>query len=263
MTIVALRDIESPALPPLSGPAEPAPQRPGAGTQLAAPVDIEALSNRLRDASPQEIIAAGLEAFPGSITAVSSFGTESVVLLHVLAQVDPGVPVLFLDTGHLFPETLAYRDELGALLGLTGVRTFRPDDAALVARDPETDLWSTDPDACCDVRKVVPLAEALRPFEAWINGRKRYQSETRASISVVERDGLRVKFNPLASMGREEIMAYMDKYNLPRHPLEKHGFASIGCMPCTSRVKPGEDPRAGRWRGRAKTECGIHCGEGI
>ncbi len=228
-----------------------------------APLNIEALDARLRGATPQDIIAAGLEAFPDRITAVSSFGTESVVLLHVLAQVDPNVPVLFLDTGHLFPETLAYRDELAALLGLTAVRTFHPDSAALAARDPDTDLWSTNPDACCDVRKVEPLANALRPFEAWINGRKRYQSETRASIPVVERDGLRVKFNPLASMGREEISAYMDKYDLPHHALEKHGFASIGCMPCTSRVKPGEDPRAGRWRGRAKTECGIHCGDGI
>ncbi len=263
MTITALRDIGSPTFPPLSGQVPQPLASQNTASQDKAPLDIEGLANRLRDARPQDIIAAGLETFPGNITAVSSFGTESVVLLHVLAQVDPSIPVLFLDTGHLFPETLAYRDELSALLGLTGVRTFRADDATLAARDPETDLWSTNPDACCDVRKVVPLAEALRPFEAWINGRKRYQSETRASISVVERDGLRVKFNPLASMGREEIVAYMDKYNLPHHPLEKHGFASIGCMPCTSRVKPGEDPRAGRWRGRAKTECGIHCGEGI
>ncbi|MGQ3671154.1 phosphoadenylyl-sulfate reductase [Xanthobacter sp. TB0136] len=252
-TISLIRDI----------PAPPAPQSIARTAGTPPPLDIAALDARLREAEPADIIAAGLEAFPDRITAVSSFGTESVVLLHVLAQVDPNVPVLFLDTGHLFPETLAYRDELAALLGLTAVRTFHPDAAALAARDPETDLWSTNPDACCDVRKVEPLAEALRPFEAWINGRKRYQSETRASIPVVERDGLRVKFNPLASMGREEITAYMDRYNLPHHPLEKHGFASIGCMPCTSRVKPGEDPRAGRWRGRAKTECGIHCGDGI
>lgn len=236
---------------------------PLSAAQDNSPLDIASLNASLRHAAPKDIIAAGLFAFPGRIAAVSSFGTESVVLLHVLAQVDPTIPVLFLDTGHLFPETLAYRDDLTALLGLKDVRTFQPDSADLTARDPDVDLWSTDPDACCDVRKVQPLASALRPFHAWINGRKRYQAATRAEIPFVEKDGNRVKFNPLADMGREDLLAYMDAHALPRHPLEKHGFASIGCMPCTSRVKPGEDPRAGRWRGRAKTECGIHCGEGI
>lgn len=227
------------------------------------PVDVFALDARLRAAEPLDILKVALTTFPGRIAAVSSFGTESVVLLHLIAKLDPATPILFLDTGHLFPETLAYRDELIALLGLTGVVTLTPDPAALAARDGDSGLWSTDPDACCAVRKVEPLARGLAPYAAWINGRKRYQAQTRSSIAVVEGDGARVKFNPLAAMGREDLLAYMDAHALPHHPLEKHGFASIGCMPCTSRVKPGEDPRAGRWRGRAKTECGIHLGEGI
>lgn len=227
------------------------------------PVDVFALDARLRAAEPLDILKVALTTFPGRIAAVSSFGTESVVLLHLIAKLDPATPILFLDTGHLFPETLAYRDELIALLGLTGVVTLTPDPAALAARDSDSGLWSTDPDACCAVRKVEPLARGLAPYAAWINGRKRYQAQTRAAIAVVEGDGARVKFNPLAALGREELLAYMEAHALPHHPLEKHGFASIGCMPCTSRVKPGEDPRAGRWRGRAKTECGIHLGEGI
>lgn len=230
----------------------------------AAPaLDVAALDARLQTASPLEIIAAGLDAFPGRIAAVSSFGTESAVLLHMIAQVDKATPVLFLDTGHLFEETLAYRDTLAAHLGLTNVQTFSPDPVALAARDAEKGLWAENPDACCALRKVEPLARALGPYAAWINGRKRYQAATRTTIPFVEQDGARVKFNPLAAMGRDDLLAYMDAHALPRHPLEKHGFASIGCMPCTTRVKPGEDPRAGRWRGKAKTECGIHFGDGI
>lgn len=226
-------------------------------------IDVPALDTRLENATPLEIIAAGLDAYAGRIAAVSSFGTESAVLLHLIAQVDPHTPVLFLDTGHLFEETLAYRDTLAAHLGLTNVQTFTPDPAALAARDAEKGLWSENADACCALRKVEPLARALAPYGAWFNGRKRYQAQTRAAIPAVEQDGARVKFNPLAAMGRDELVGYMDTHGLPRHPLEKHGFASIGCMPCTSRVQPGEDPRAGRWRGKAKTECGIHFGDGI
>lgn len=221
------------------------------------------LDARLGDKTPVEIIAAALAEFPGRVAAVSSFGTESAVLLHMIAQVDRAAPVLFLDTGHLFPETLAYRDQLIAQLGLTGVVTSHPDEADRLARDPDNALWSDNPDACCALRKVEPLARALAPYDAWINGRKRYQAATRAAIPVVEKDGPRLKFNPLAAFTRADIEAYMAAHDLPKHSLERFGFASVGCMPCTSRVMPGEDPRAGRWRGRAKTECGIHVAEGI
>ncbi|GGF45653.1 phosphoadenosine phosphosulfate reductase [Azorhizobium oxalatiphilum] len=220
--------------------------------------DIAALARRLEGAGPLEVMAQAVAAHRGRIAAVSSFGTESVVLLHMLAQVDPSVPVLFLDTGHLFTETLDYRDALIARLGLTDVRTFRPDEALRAARDPDNDLWASDTDACCDLRKVEPLGRALAPFDAWINGRKRYQAATRAAIPFVEQDDGRVKYNPLAALGPEEIAAWMTAHDLPQHPLQHFGFSSIGCMPCTSRAKPGEDARAGRWRGQAKTECGIH-----
>jgi phosphoadenosine phosphosulfate reductase len=226
-------------------------------------LDAAALDARLRTAPPTEIIAAALDAFPGRVAAVSSFGTESAVLLHLIAQVDKATPVLFLDTGHLFPETLAYRDALAERLGLTGIVTFQPETRELAARDPGNALWADNPDACCALRKVEPLARALAPYGAWINGRKRYQAATRTDIPVVEADGARVKFNPLAAMARADLEGYRATHDLPKHPLEAFGFASVGCMPCTTRVMPGEDPRAGRWRGRAKTECGIHIAEGI
>lgn len=218
-----------------------------------------ALDQRLATASPEQVIAAAVASVPeGALAIVSSFGTESAVLLHAAAEVDRGLPVLLLDTGFLFPETLAYRDALVARLGLTDVRSIRPDPLDRERNDPEDDLWHRDPDACCALRKVRPLARALGPFGAWINGRKRYQSSTRAEIPVVETDGTRLKFNPLATLEPEEIARRFAEAELPHHPLERFGFLSIGCMPCTSRVAPGEDARAGRWRGRPKHECGIH-----
>ena len=219
----------------------------------------DALDRALREASPAQVIEAALKAIGRErLALVSSFGTESAALLKVMADVDPAIPVVFLDTGWLFEETLAYRDTLAAQLGLTDVRSIHPDAERLAAQDPGKDLWYSDPDACCRIRKVEPLAEALGGFDAWLNGRKRYQGTTRAAIPVVERDGARLKFNPLASLERAEVEAAHKRFALPPHPLEAKGFPSVGCMPCTSRVAPGEDQRAGRWRGRAKTECGIH-----
>lgn len=217
------------------------------------------LDARLRDAAPGAVIAAALEAVGRErLAAVSSFGTESAALLKVLADVDPEIPVIFLDTGHLFAETLAYRDQLIARLGLRDVRTITPDAEALARADADNELWFSDPDACCRIRKVEPLARALGPFEAWLNGRKRFQGGARASIAVVEQDGSRLKFNPFANVSREDIAAIYTDAKLPPHPLVASGFLSVGCMPCTSRSAPDEDARAGRWRGRAKTECGIH-----
>ncbi|MDX2265192.1 MAG: phosphoadenylyl-sulfate reductase [Hyphomicrobiales bacterium] len=212
----------------------------------------------LETASPTGVIAQALASFHGRIAAVSSFGTESAVLLSLIAEVDKSTPILFLDTGYLFDETLAYRDALVARLKLTDVRTLRPDPAEAAEKDPENALWAENPDACCALRKVVPLARALKPFDAWINGRKRYHGDMRAAMPVVEHDGERVKINPMARMSREQIVAHFRAHDLPRHPLEAKGFLSIGCMPCTSRSAPGDELRSGRWRGRGKTECGIH-----
>nr|WP_249136492.1 phosphoadenylyl-sulfate reductase [Bradyrhizobium tropiciagri] len=218
-----------------------------------------ALDRALRTASPAEVIAAALEAVGRErLALVSSFGTESAALLKVMADVDPAIPVVFLDTGWLFEETLAYRDTLIKTLGLTDVRSIKPDEQALARLDPDRELWFSDPDACCRIRKVEPLARALKPFAGWINGRKRFQGGARADIPVVEDDGARLKFNPFANVSREEIEAIYALGKLPPHPLVASGYQSVGCMPCSSRAAAGEDARDGRWRGRAKTECGIH-----
>jgi phosphoadenosine phosphosulfate reductase len=219
----------------------------------------QALDLALRSASPAEVIETALKTVGRDhLALVSSFGTESAALLKVMADVDPDIPVVFLDTGWLFEETLAYRDTLIATLGLTDVRSIKPLEETLSREDPDRELWFSDPDACCRIRKVEPLVRALKPFSAWINGRKRFQGGTRAEIPVVEEDGIRLKFNPFANVSREEIEAIYKLAKLPPHPLVASGFLSVGCMPCSSRTALGEDARSGRWRGRAKTECGIH-----
>jgi phosphoadenosine phosphosulfate reductase len=232
---------------------------PGQATRSPDLPAAEALDRALRDASPEEVIAAALRAVGREhLAVVSSFGTESAALLKVMADVDPEIPVIFLDTGWLFEETLAYRDTLIATLGLRDVRSIKPLEETLSREDPDRELWFSDPDACCRIRKVEPLARALAPFNAWINGRKRFQGGARAAIPVVEDDGIRLKFNPFANISREEIEAIYAQAKLPPHPLAASGFLSVGCMPCTSRTSPDEDARGGRWRGRPKTECGIH-----
>ena len=194
----------------------------------------------------------------GRIALVSSFGSESAVLLDMMARIDATVPVLFLNTGKLFGETLRYRDELVARLGLTDVREIGPRREMIEPVDADGMLWSRDPDLCCYLRKVAPLHQALDGFDAWITGRKRFQSAARARLSRIEAAEGRIKINPLADWGRDDIEGYFDEHGLPPHPLEADGFRSIGCMPCTDRVADAEEARDGRWRGQAKTECGIH-----
>ena len=223
------------------------------------PSQAAALDRALRDASPAKVIETALATVGREhLALVSSFGTESAALLKVMADVDPAIPVVFLDTGWLFEETLAYRDTLIATLGLRDVRSIKPLEQTLSQQDPDRELWFSDPDACCRIRKVEPLARALKPFSAWINGRKRFQGGARAEIPVVEDDGAKLKFNPFANVSREEIEAIYKLAKLPPHPLVASGYLSVGCMPCSSRTALDEDARAGRWRGRAKTECGIH-----
>ena len=225
----------------------------------AAPSQAAVLDRALREASPAKVIETALETVGREqLALVSSFGTESAALLKVMADVDPAIPVIFLDTGWLFEETLAYRDTLITALGLRDVRSIKPLELTLTRDDPDRELWFSDPDACCRIRKVEPLARALKPFSAWINGRKRFQGGARAEIPVVEDDGAKLKFNPFANVSREEIEAIYRLAKLPPHPLVASGYLSVGCMPCSSRTAPGEDERAGRWRGKAKTECGIH-----
>jgi len=222
--------------------------------------DVPALEAELAAASPGKIVETALRTAPGKMAVVSSFGTESAVLLKFVADVDPSVPVLFLDTQWLFKETLAYRDALVARLGLTDVRTVMPSPSALALRDPKRELAFRDRDTCCEIRKVTPLATELAAFDGWMSGRKRFHGGERAALPVVEEDGPRVKFNPLARLSRPELNGVFAAAKLPRHPLESLGFTSVGCVPCTHKPAPGGSVRGGRWSGLGKTECGIHLG---
>ena len=242
-----------------------------AATTTRAALDLatrlEALQGRLRELDAAGILAFVIrEAFPGRIACVSSFGAESVVLLHLLAQVDPATPVLFLNTGKLFGETMRYRDRLQEVLGLQDVRAIGPDRRDLMRVDPDGVLWRKDADACCHVRKVLPLQRALAGFDAEITGRKRFQTVARRELGPIEMNGTRVVVNPLWNWSVADLQRHVVAHNLPVHPLVADGFVSIGCMPCTSRVASGGDYRSGRWAGTGKDECGIHAnvdGDGI
>lgn len=225
--------------------------------------DAEALNARFAGVPTLAMLRAVLrEGLAGDVAAVSSFGAESAVLLHLIASIDRSVPVLFLDTGKHFPETLAYRDEIMKRLGMTNIVNLTPNAEALAARDGTGLRWSYDPDGCCEIRKVQPLAAALAHFDASFTGRKGFQSATRAGLPTFEIDQTdaqgRLKINPLASWSSDQVQSYFEATGLPAHPLVAQGYPSIGCSPCTSKVAPGEDPRSGRWKGWDKTECGIH-----
>lgn len=194
----------------------------------------------------------------GRVAVVSSFGTESAVLLHLVAQADRDIPIIFVDTLKMFPETLDYRETLISSFGLTDSRVVTPLADVIAAKDATGLRWSYDPDGCCEIRKVEPLARAKEGLDTWISGRKAFQSQTRQNIPRFEIENGRLKLNPLGDWTKDDLEAYFAEHDLPRHPLEAQGYLSIGCEPCTSKVLPGEDPRAGRWRGWDKVECGIH-----
>lgn len=218
---------------------------------------IAALNTQTRHHGAVDVLALAMQKID-RLTLVSSFGAESVILLHLVSVVNRDLPVLFIDTGMLFPETLAYQQDLTERLHLRDVRTVR---AADLADDADGTLHQRDTNACCTLRKTLPLNMALRGFDGWITGRKRFQNGQRAALEFFEPDGPnRIKVNPLARWAPQDVRDYMEENRLPRHPLVARGYPSIGCAPCTSPVAPGEDPRSGRWRGQAKTECGIHFG---
>ncbi len=209
------------------------------------------------DAAPLLRVMAERE-FPGRLAVVSSFGTESAVLLALVATVAPRLPVVFLETGKHFDETRRYRDELIAALGLEDVRLVLPEAEQVAGLDPDGRLCRIDPDACCRLRKVAPLRRALQGFDAWVTGRKRYHGGLRQRLPGIEAVDGRIKVNPLAAWSRARIEAGFESLALPRHPLEARGYRSIGCLPCSRPELPGETVRAGRWPHSAKTECGIH-----
>jgi phosphoadenosine phosphosulfate reductase len=229
---------------------------PDAGIEaLETAAGLEARFGRLE---PEEIVDLSIRRFAGGIATVSSFGADSAVLLGMIAEIDPSLPVIFLETGKHFGETLDYRDRLVEDFGLTDLRVIRPLEEALAAGDPDGLLHRIDADACCAIRKVEPMARAVEPFRAWFTGRKRFQSATRGTLPVFEAVGRRIRINPLASWGTGDLAAYMRARGLRENPLVAYGYLSIGCFPCTEPARPGEDARSGRWAGRAKTECGIH-----
>ncbi|PWJ84193.1 phosphoadenylylsulfate reductase (thioredoxin) [Pseudaminobacter salicylatoxidans] len=219
----------------------------------------EALNAACGELHPREIIERAVtRQFAGEIAAVSSFGADSAVLLHMIAQVDHALPVIFLDTGKHFGETLEYRDALASDLGLSNLRIVTPEEAALKRDDPDGKLHLSNTDACCAIRKVEPMARGVEPFSAWFTGRKRFQAATRAALPAFEAVGPRIRINPLARWSAGDLADYMRDHGLRENPLVAYGYLSIGCFPCTQPVKPGEDARSGRWAGQAKTECGIH-----
>ncbi|HWH32050.1 MAG TPA: phosphoadenylyl-sulfate reductase [Egibacteraceae bacterium] len=229
---------------------------------MSLTVDVAGAARDLEEAPATEILRWAIAEVP-RFAVSSSFGADSAVLLHLLSTVDAGVPVLFLETGFHFPETLRYRRDLAALLGLTDVRDLRAQlTVAEQAREHGGGLYVRDADACCAIRKVEPLNRALREFDGWASGVRREQTPERADTPVVQtvtREGRDlVKVSPLARWSAQDVEDYLAAHALPRHPLAEAGYPSIGCAPCTRAVAPGEDPRAGRWAGSAKTECGIH-----
>ncbi len=247
-------------LTPITSPLTTA-LAPGSERKDPLQVKVDALNERYRHHSATSVMEAALkDPQAGKLALVSSFGAESVVLLHMAAIVDRNIPVLFVDTEMLFAETLVYQQDVAERLHLNNVSVIRASEATLSAEDPNGTLHQVDTDACCSLRKTRPLQKALRGYDGWITGRKRFQSGTRAALDFFEVEDFtgRIKVNPLAHWAPEDVRAYMEENRLPRHPLVAQGYPSIGCAPCTSKVAEGEDPRSGRWRGQDKDECGIH-----
>lgn len=221
---------------------------------------VDHLNSRFAGADARTLLRACLgELFPGRVALVSSFGVEAAATLGLLSEIDAATPVLFLETGKHFPETLEYVEQLETALGLQDLRILRPDRHALRSGDPFGILNATDPDRCCHLRKVAPLEAALTGFDAWVTGRKRSHGGDRAGLQLFDLDRRgRVRINPLCHWGTEDVEHYLDARSIPRHPLAQRGYRSVGCAPCTAPATDSRDPRAGRWAGSCKTECGIH-----
>ncbi len=223
------------------------------------PLDLHTIVRRHAHLDGPDLLAALLTGpLAGRIAVVSSFGTELAVLLHMVAQIDARTPVLFIDTGKLFWETRYYRSRLVDLLGLQDVRVLRSQAADLDTHDLKGDLNARNPDLCCHIRKALPLEAGLAGFAGWVSGRKRYHGGARSGLETLSVVDGRLKIDPLAHWDRATIEAYRVVNELPEHPLAGRGYLSVGCVPCTSPATDPDDPRAGRWAGRAKSECGIH-----
>lgn len=234
-------------------------ERPDAARLSGAAARAEVLNERYGALEDEALLRVMLQwEYNGRISLVSSFGAEAAVLLDMVARIDPATPVIFIDSGKLFHHTLTYRDILVRRLGLRDVRTVEPIPFDLAGHDPDGALWRRNPNLCCYLRKVLPLERALTGFDAWITGRKRDHGGEREALHTIEAVDGRIRFNPLARWSQENIDNAFRVRSLPRHPLTEEGYASIGCVPCTEPAVAEADTRAGRWRGSAKSECGIH-----
>lgn len=233
-------------------------------TDLASGQSASGLNQSFADIIALDILDKSINRyFADRVALVSSFGAESVVLLHLVSQIDKTLPVIFLDTEFHFHETLEYQKSVADRLGLTNLVLVSPDPVEVRRSDPDRDLHKSNPDLCCGLRKTAPLERAVAPYGAWITGRKRHQTPQRAALELFEEGANgKIKINPLAYWSPQLLKRYILEHGLPRHPLVKAGYASIGCQPCTSPVQSGEDARAGRWRSSEKQECGIHIQDG-
>lgn len=236
----------------LTRPKSPAPERTSSVER------VKQLDLKYADADTEEFLRAMIQdEFAGRIALVSSFGSEAAVLLDFVSRIKRDLPVIFIDTGMHFAQTLEYRETVSKLLGLKDVRAITPDPEDIAAHDPDETLWQKDTDKCCNIRKVQPLDRGLQGFDAWINGRKQIHGGERIRLPRLEASGKFIKINPLAHWTREDIDRAFERSGLPHHPMVEQGYLSIGCWPCTMPSRSG-DIRSGRWMEIDKTECGIH-----
>jgi len=225
-----------------------------------SPEEIHHWANRFESERPEELLYWATKRYGTDIVLASSFGAEDVVLIDMLQNVAPKTPIFYLDTNKHFPETYETRDRLQERYGVPFIQVLPKLTLEEQAERYGDHLWSTNPTLCCNLRKVEPLTNILKQYRAWITGIRREQAPTRANAKKVEWDakfGL-VKCNPLASWTWDDIWNYIRVHDVPYNPLHDQHYPSIGCSVCTRPVMPGEDPRAGRWAGFAKTECGLH-----
>jgi phosphoadenosine phosphosulfate reductase len=225
--------------------------------------ELKRMSDVFESQQPQDVLKGAIKRFVPKIVVACSFGAEDVVLVDMVHRIDPSIPLFYLDTDFLFPETYATRDRIIQQYALKPAQVIQvqslltPDQQA-AQHGPA--LWSTEPDRCCQLRKVEPLTRVLKGYDAWITGIRRDQSPTRANAGLIEWDSKfqLVKVNPLARWTWADVWTYIKVYEVPYNPLHDQNYPSIGCTHCTAPVAPGEDPRAGRWKTFTKTECGLH-----
>lgn len=220
--------------------------------------EVKELNKEFHKSSPEEIIRKSRNLFKDKIVYISSFGIESAIILHMISQIDKNFPIALLNTNFLFKQTLDYKNKLIKGFNLKNFVEIFPDNSNLQKDDPNNNLWKSDVEKCCELRKVKPLNKFLKKYNAWISGRKSYQGGERFDVQPFEFNNGKVVVNPLANFEKKFVLLYFNNNNLPKHPLVEEGYLSVGCTHCTFKPKNIEDPRSGRWINQTKTECGIH-----